>query len=334
MFYDDDHRQNQEKEMKHLGDITKIHGYDIETVDVICGGSPCQDLSVAGLRKGIQHSALGDEETTRSGLFMDQVRIVKEMRYPEEFGRADRMVRRSDGIIRKPRYMVWENVPGAFTSKGGADFAAVLEEIVKVEVRVPVHIDVPSGGWSKAGAICDQEGRYSIAWRVHDAQFWGVPQRRKRVCVLADFDGISAPDILFGSEHKRVSYGADGVKAVSDPRRECGREVLPESESMSRNPDESIEERQGSSGEAEASSDGTVFCIEGNGSRESHHGDGYIESEIMYTLNTVEHHAVALENHPNDSRMTISGDVVQTLSSRMGTGGNNTPMVLENDIRN
>lgn len=113
--------------MKHLGDICKISGYEAPVVDMIVGGSPCQDLSIAGARKGMKHSALGDEETTRSGLFMEQIRIVKEMRERE------RSAGRSDGLIR-PRYLLWENVVGAFSSgtPKGADFAAVLEEIIKV----------------------------------------------------------------------------------------------------------------------------------------------------------------------------------------------------------
>lgn len=111
--------------MKHFGDITKLSGYELPVVDVITGGSPCQDLSIAGARKGMKHEGRGDEETTRSGLFMEQMRIVKEMR---ERDRADGRT----GIFVRPRYMVWENVPGAFSSKAGADFAAVIEEIIKV----------------------------------------------------------------------------------------------------------------------------------------------------------------------------------------------------------
>ena len=170
--------------MKHYGDITKLSGYDLPVVDVITGGSPCQDLSVAGLRKGLQGE--------RSGLFMEQIRIVKEMR------EAD--VRRTgrSGFMVRPRYLVWENVPGAFSSKGGEDFAAVIEEIIKVaEPGADLCVSVPPTGWTKSGCYYSENGSWSIAWRVHDAQFWGVPQRRKRISLVADFGGLSAPEILF-----------------------------------------------------------------------------------------------------------------------------------------
>lgn len=169
--------------MKHYGDITKLHGYDLPVVDVITGGSPCQDLSVAGLRGGLS--------AERSGLFMDQVRIVKEMR---ERDRADGRT----GQFIRPRYMVWENVPGAFSSNHGADFQAVLTEIVKIAEPNAPDVPMPNKGkWSKSGCVYDEMGRWSIAWRVHDAQFWGVPQRRKRIALVADFGGLSAPEILF-----------------------------------------------------------------------------------------------------------------------------------------
>ena len=169
--------------MKHYGDITKLHGYDLPVVDVITGGSPCQDLSVAGLRGGLS--------AERSGLFMDQVRIVKEMReYDRANGRTGQFIR--------PRYMVWENVPGAFSSNHGADFQAVLTEIVKIAEPNAPDVPMPNKGkWSKSGCVYDEMGRWSIAWRVHDAQFWGVPQRRKRIALVADFGGLSAPEILF-----------------------------------------------------------------------------------------------------------------------------------------
>ena len=171
--------------MKHYGDITKISGYDLPVVDVITGGSPCQDLSVAGKRAGLAGE--------RSGLFMEQMRIVKEMReHDRQSGRADWAVR--------PRYMVWENVPGAFSSGNpkGSDFAAVLEEIIKVcEPDANLCVCVPDVGWTKSGCYYSADGRWSIAWRVHDAQFWGVPQRRKRIALVADFGGLSAPEILF-----------------------------------------------------------------------------------------------------------------------------------------
>ena len=182
--------------MKHYGDITKLSGYELPVVDVVTGGSPCQDLSVAGLRGGIS--------AERSGLFMEQIRIVKEMR---ERDRADGRA----GQFTRPRYMVWENVPGAFSSNHGADFQKVLTEIVKIAEPNAPDVPMPNKGkWSKSGCVYDEMGRWSIAWRVHDAQFWGAtqyldgrmwipgtPQRRKRIALVADFSGLSAPEILF-----------------------------------------------------------------------------------------------------------------------------------------
>ena len=167
--------------MKHLGDITKINGAEIEPVDVITAGSPCQDLSVAGKRAGLAGE--------RSGLFMEQMRIIKEMRENDRRNNG-----RTDEFIR-PRYMVWENVPGALSSNKGEDFKAVLEEVAKVVQEDAVIPEPPKGGWSYAGCILGDG--WSIAWRIHDAQFLGVPQRRKRIALVADFGGGSAPEILF-----------------------------------------------------------------------------------------------------------------------------------------
>ena len=175
--------------MKHLGDIAKINGAEIEIVDVITGGSPCQDLSIAGKRAGLAGA--------RSGLFMEQVRIVKEMReHDRKSGRTGDMVR--------PRFMVWENVPGAFSSNKGQDFAAVLEEIIRIAEPEAPDIEVPEKDWPTWGGYHDEVGgRWSVAWRVHDAQYWGVPQRRRRISVVADFGGDTAGEILF--ERKSVS---------------------------------------------------------------------------------------------------------------------------------
>ena len=174
--------------MKHFGDITQLSGYELPIVDCVIGGSPCQDLSVAGKRAGLAGE--------RSGLFMEQMRVVKEMREQDvrTTGRTAYMVR--------PRYLVWENVPGAFSSgtPKGADFQAVLEEIVKIVCKEAPSVPIPKDGWPKAGCISgvgDSGCTFSIAWRLHDAQFWGVPQRRKRIALVADFGGLSAPEILF-----------------------------------------------------------------------------------------------------------------------------------------
>ena len=244
--------------MKHYGDITQLHGYDLPVVDVITGGSPCQDLSIAGARKGLKHEEYGDDETTRSGLFMEQIRIVKEMReHDRANGRPVHLVR--------PRYMVWENVPGAFSSNGGEDFQSVLEEIVKVvEAEVPDLSGAVQGGWTKAGCLYSDVGHWSIAWRVHDAQFWGVPQRRKRIALVADFGGLSAPEILF------------------------------ERKGLSRNPEPSGTEGQGTSPGAESGADRTI-CLQGNGIDRSDtagcNGAGWRRGG-SYTLNTIDRPAV------------------------------------------
>lgn len=165
----------------HVGDITKLNGAELPPVDIITGGSPCQDLSVAGARAGLAGE--------RSGLFMEQIRVVKEMRDADERrGRTAHTVR--------PRYMCWENVPGSFSSAGGEDFRIVLEEIVRIKDGSCSVPRPDSGRWESAGAII-LGNQFSLAWRVMDAQFWGVAQRRKRIFLVADFAGRSAPQILF-----------------------------------------------------------------------------------------------------------------------------------------
>ena len=167
--------------MKHLGNVQNIHGNEIEPVDIITFGSPCQDLSVAGKRKGLKHAENGDDETTRSGLFMEAVRIIKEMREA------------TNGVY--PRYAVWENVPGAFSCNQGEDFRTVLNEFVGICEKNAVMPDVPKAGW--AYADCYSGNGWSLAYRVFDAQYWGVPQRRRRIYLVADFRGQRAKEILF-----------------------------------------------------------------------------------------------------------------------------------------
>lgn len=326
--------------MKHYGDITKIHGAAVEPVNVIIGGSPCQDLSVAGKQKGIKHTDNGDDETTRSGLFMEQLRIIKEMRRNDiEHGRT--------GIYTRPRFMVWENVPGAFSSNKGADFGAVLEETIKIVCEKAPAVPIPKRGWPNAGCLTDMAGKWSVAWRVFDAQFWGVPQRRKRIALVADFGGLAAPEILFERE---------SVCGNTEPCGSAGKDTAAET--------------AGGVGAAVR-----AFCFQGNGIDRAEtagcNGKGWTEG-VSYTLNTVDRpavavipidlrnatrntasgdtcgggigeigdpaftitadysHAVALENHPQDSRIKISENgVVQTLASNMGMGGNNVPLVME-----
>ena len=168
--------------MKHLGSVTDINGGEVDPVDVITFGSPCQDMSVAGKRAGMQHSAKGDEDTTRSGLFYEAVRIIREMR------------EKTNGEY--PKFAIWENVPGAFTSNNGEDFLCVLEELFAICSAKELSIPRPKNGkWTTSGEIVGDRG--SIAWRTLDAQYWGVPQRRKRIYLVADFDSDRAGKILF-----------------------------------------------------------------------------------------------------------------------------------------
>ena len=200
--------------MKHYGDITKINGAEVPIVDIVTGGSPCQDLSVAGKRAGL--------DGERSGLFMEQVRVFKELR--NECIRQLR-VRGAAYDVRsiRPRFFVWENVPGALSSPGkdrrGEDFRCVLEEICRIADKDATVPRPKNGMWSTSGCIMGDG--YSVAWRVHDAQFWGVPQRRKRIALVADFAGESAPEILF--ERKSMSRDIE-------PGREKGEGITPTSE--------------------------------------------------------------------------------------------------------
>lgn len=185
--------------MEHLGDITKINGAEIPQVDVIIGGSPCQDFSKAGQRKGLSGE--------RSGLYMEQVRVIKEMRKKDaEIGRTEDKIR--------PRFQVWENVPGALSSSKGEDFRTVLEETAKIAGETAIIPKPPKGKWRNSGCILGRG--WSIAWRIFDAQFWGVPQRRRRIALVADFGGHSAPEILF--EH-------DSMLGDSSPGRKEEKET-------------------------------------------------------------------------------------------------------------
>lgn len=268
--------------MKHIGDITKINGAEIEIVDVITGGSPCQDLSIAGKRAGLAGA--------RSGLFMEQVRIVKEMReHDRKSGRTGDMVR--------PRFMVWENVPGAFSSNKGRDFAAVLEEIIRIAEPEAPDIEVPEKGWPTWGGYHDEVGgRWSVAWRVHDAQYWGVPQRRRRISVVADFGGDTAGEILF--ERKSVS----GHPAESGAARErlagnaeSGASYAVRIRGGCNGGGKGALEQEDKSGTLGTGNDQTIFCLQGNGIDRADtagcNGKGWRE-DTSYTLNTIDRPAV------------------------------------------
>ena len=305
--------------MKHLGDITKLDGHKLPLVDIVTGGSPCQDLSVAGKRAGLAGA--------RSGLFMEQIRIIKEMR--DECIRQVQL-RGTDEPIR-PRYMVWENVPGAFSSNKGADFQAVLEETAKVAEGDACIPGPPGGKWPSAG--CVMGNGWSIAWRLHDAQFWGVPQRRKRIALVADFGGDTAPEILF--ERKSVS----GDIETSRETREEVAGVIGE------NIDKAIsfQERAGKPGGAREysysmseqepcpHSTTKVYCLQGNGIDRAEtagfNGKGWREDE-SYTLNTIDRHAVCCSQDAYDK--FTENDKSASLKAMGGTyGGGSEALVIQ-----
>ena len=276
--------------MLHLGDITKISGHTAPIVDCIIGGSPCQDLSVAGKRAGL--------DGERSGLYIEQVRIVKEMRKQDERnGRT--------GIDIRPRYMVWENVPGAFSSNKGEDFRIVLEELAKVKDENAV-IPIPDKGkWTNCGCIVGDG--WSIAWRVLDAQFWGVPQRRRRIALVADFGGQSAPEILL------VRQSVSGDTEPSKPKR---KEAASDASGSF-----GADDRVGADQYNAVILGDTVSTL-GVNCGMSHGRQCILEPRPVYSV----------ENHPNDSRVGINEDgMVQALTGRMGTGGGNVPLVLAID---
>ena len=181
--------------MVHIGDVSKVHGWELEPVDVITFGSPCQDMSIAGKRAGIKNTAAGDEETTRSGLFLEAVRIIREMREA------------TNG--RYPAFAVWENVPGAFSSNKGEDFRIVLQELVWIVEPEAVVPEVPKGGWNYFDLWMGD--KWSLAYRTFDAQYWGVPQRRRRIYLVLDLRGGRAGKVLFEPE---------GLRGYPAPRRE------------------------------------------------------------------------------------------------------------------
>ncbi len=362
--------------MKHLGDITKINGHEAPVVDCVIGGSPCQDLSQAGLRKGLAGE--------RSGLYMEQIRIIKEMR------ERDRRDGKSDVDVR-PRYMVWENVPGAFSTNKGQDFAAVLEEAIRVAEPEAPSVPVPEKGWPTAGCIVGEQ--WSIAWRVLDAQFWGtsdkpLPQRRRRIALVADFGGLSAPEILFakscvsgniepGKPKRKEAPGnagegsggssyaiqgsmigradkngpqGDGVNEdVSFTLNTTGRHAVVYGISpyhsncmLSDNPHSGIYEAD-TSRSLDAMNCGYPGCNQGGmavvqpviavdqgGGKSGAHSYENIAPTLTCTHGGEPAVAYSIENHPADSRVDIDPTgKVQTLTSRMGTGGGNVPMVME-----
>ena len=296
--------------MKHYGDITKIQGNSVPPVDCLTGGSPCQDLSVAGKRAGLAGE--------RSGLFMEQIRIVKEMRERD---------RQSDGYFRlhpRPRYMVWENVPGAFSSNKGRDFQAVLTEIVRI--KEPGCSDVPmpeKDKWPAAGFIYDELGGWSIAWRVHDAQWWGVPQRRKRIALVADFDGLTAGAVVFGNQLRGETARTSPDEAVGDSGNEPRPQIQPLGARMSENPQMGTAQREetaGATGKSTGRSGGTI----GVGNRGT---DGGNVAETAYTLKA--RGGVEIDSY---GKRAGKGALVQTeLSGTLGVSQDQTLIQIPKD---
>ena len=329
-------------EMKHLGDITKINGAEIEIVDVITGESPCQDLSIAGKRAGLAGA--------RSGLFMEQVRIVKEMR------ERDRANGRTGDMVR-PRFMVWENVPGAFSSNKGQDFAAVIEEIIRIAEPEAPDIEVPEKGWNTWGGYHDEVGgRWSVAWRVHDAQHWGVPQRRRRISVVADFGGDTAGEILFerksvsrhpaesGTARERLAGAAESgfnpavarsltARADGSPCADRGPNIVcsPHQGGCDGGGKGALvqEDKSGTLGNG---NDQTIFCLQGNGIDRADtarcNGKGWRE-DTSYTLNTIDRPAVCagfkLGNSEQARSIGYAEEQAPTLNAECG---GNKPAVI------
>ncbi|MBB6214706.1 MULTISPECIES: DNA (cytosine-5-)-methyltransferase [Thermotaleaceae] len=262
--------------IKHYGDISCMDGSKIEPVDIITFGSPCQDLSIAGKRDGL--------DGRRSSLFYEAIRIVKEMRCA------------TDG--KKPRYIVWENVLGAFSSNKGEDFRCVLEGICHIEDET---ISIPkTDKWKQAGSIVGDH--FSLAWRVLDAQYWGVPQRRKRIFLVADFAGGGAGEILFKSE---------GLSGYSK---------------------ESIRSWQGTASYiADSTGEAGTICLNDQGGNRMD-----VTKDITCTLRAKSNHppfvmdSAVFDNHGKDTRFSGPIDVAPTISATYGTGGNNQPFVVEN----
>lgn len=281
--------------MNHYGDICRMVGAEIEPVDCITGGSPCQDLSIAGKRAGLAGA--------RSGLYMEQIRIIREMR------ENDRKNGRTGEFIR-PRYMVWENVPGAFSSNKGRDFAAVLEEAIRIAEPEAPDIPVPEKGWPTYGGYRDVDGRWSVAWRVLDAQWWGVPQRRRRIALVADFGGTSAHEILF---NRKGVYGNPETSGAAEE-----------------GPPERTESGTHESGAGIGQE--SVFCLQGNGIDRADtagcNGKGWRE-DVSYTLNTIDRPAVCAGFKLGNSEQARSiGCQEEQSPTRNAECGGNKPAVV------
>ena len=296
--------------MKHYGDISQMDGGKIEPVDIITFGSPCTDMSIAGRRAGL--------DGKQSVLFYQAIRIIQEMR---------------DATHGKyPRYIVWENVPGAFSSNHGEDFKAVLEAVIGIK-EPGTQVPMPEKNlWPYADLYMGEQ--WSVAYRTLDAQHWGVPQRRRRIFLVADFAGWGAGQVLFESEGLS-GYSAEGFRAwqraARDPAAGSGAAGLCLNDQGGSCMDVSSEVaatlRAEHHGHPPCVLDAAGFCTEHSADSR---GIGF-EQERAPTLRAgVVPAAIALESHPIGSRIKIADNgTIQTLTSRMGTGGMNVPLVLK-----
>ena len=306
-------------QVQHYGDVSTLNGAELPPVDIITFGSPCQDLSIAGKRAGIHD---GD----RSNLFFQAIRIIKEMRDA------------TNG--RYPRYCVWENVPGAFSSNGGNDFKAVLEAVIGVKEK-GIEVPAPENHrWAKSDVYLGDG--WSVAYRVFDAQYWGVPQRRARIYLVADLAGESAGEILFKSEGvsgytpqgfrawQGAAGGAEEGTGETGGRSDAGGGTL-------------CVNCQGTAGVGITEDKALALVAQDHGNHPAVLAAGFstehsakarsigYEEEVSPTLRAgVVPAALSVENHPTDGRVKIrEDDTCQTLCSRAGTGGNNVPLVAE-----
>lgn len=276
-------------DMVQVGDITKLNGAQLPEVDIVTGGSPCQDLSVAGKRAGLAGK--------RSGLFAEQIRIIKEMRKKSE----QRLRWESGGTVDpvrvRPRYMLWENVPGAFSSAGGNDFLAVLEETCRVSDN-SISIPRPDRGrWLSAGCIMGDV--FSVCWRVLNSQYWGVPQRRCRIFLVADFGGLSAPKILFEQDC------LFGNTQTSQGERQAAAQ--------------STQESIGNTSRTE------MICLNDQGGEWfnlSHNVSGTLTAQVS------SHAPIVMATQQFNAE--IYEDLCSTITSAAGTSGNNQPVLYEN----
>ncbi len=286
--------------VRHYGDISRVNGAELEPVDIITFGSPCQDMSVAGKREGLYGE--------RSGLFMEAVRTIREMREA------------TNGAY--PRYAIWENVPGAFSSNKGHDFRAVLEEITEAEIPMP-----QSGKWATAGMVRGN-GR-SVAWRVLDAQYWGVPQRRRRIFLVADFRGQCAPEILFEPEgmcwntsesrKARQEAAAGAGDGVAIP---INTQIATRHNKLGRGTGFGV----GDNGDPGMKQQTYIIQSATMGEGKKQNGLGITQDGPCYTLDCRADHAVCYDPKDLGRRSATFEDKSPTIKARCGTGGNNVPV--------